>query len=192
MIILPPQIRGRCRFLSPFLQSHAFSIEVLDAGPGCTMSICDKPRVSLAADPLHVRSELAKVATKTSPARRALLKTWYFNRDLAQSLNAADKICACERSPEIYDTTQCVRIGWIDGNANSWVWNRRAAATAGINLTQDVEANATENRDQGATYDEFDAMDPPPRRTSGRRRTGSPTTEFHQQNERWRPRSSGR
>lgn len=35
----------------------------------------------------------------------------------------------------------------MDRNANSWVWNRRAAATAVVNLPQGLEANAAENKD---------------------------------------------
>lgn len=157
---LPPDMKTRCKFLTPFLQSHALSLEVLGGAGGYTKTVCDELKMNLARDPMHVRGQEVRVATETSPTRRALLKTWYYNRDIAQSLDSGDKICVCERALEIYDVTQRARIGWIDRVRNSWVWNRRAAATAGVTLPQDMDKDPEQNRhDDTKEEEKTDAKD---------------------------------
>lgn len=92
-----------------------------------------------------------RCAPETSPKRRAAVKIYYENRDLAQRLNPSYNFSECTCALELWDATGMVRLVWYNRDEGAWMWALAAARTCGVKTPHciDVDPASTLTAEQG-------------------------------------------
>lgn len=146
---LPVEVAMRIRWLQPFMTNQNVTLECLDLDDRAAKAVADKINISLRADSILIRGRPIWAAIETSPARKANVKVWYQNKDVAIGLNNDTALC-CVRAMEAWDRTCLVRVGFIDVTTSTWTRNRAAAKASGVRTPFDLgEENKFDEVPQG-------------------------------------------
>lgn len=80
---------------------------------------------------LMVKNKNIRAAVETPLARRSVLQSLFYARDkMAEAKRSS--WTACSRALEVWDSTQCRKLGWSQKDIVSGDWNKGATASAGL------------------------------------------------------------
>lgn len=134
-------MKARVKFLSTFMKNHSVSADILAARHSDAKMVCDLANLELRKRPVTVRNIDIKGAVETSPGRRRALRAYFEARDRARSLNPSPVFEECARSLGVWDSSACMRLGYVDRKAEEWVWDNIACATVGIKIPADISGD---------------------------------------------------
>lgn len=109
----------------PLMRNNSISMEALHAHNNTAKLLSDNVRDKIIKALPTVGDAEIKVAAET-----------------IERLNPDKRTTRCERALEVWDSTDIVRLGWIDRAATTWRWCTNALRTLGI-TTEKTEPGAT-------------------------------------------------
>lgn len=137
---VPEPYKPRVKFLSPYMKDHSVSAEILASGANDAKLISDRNNLELQKRPVTVNNVEITGAIETSPGRRRALRS-FDAHDIAKSTNPTHIFEECARSLALWDSTACIRFGYVDRKAEERVWDVIACATVGINIPADISGD---------------------------------------------------
>lgn len=146
---VPEVYKPRVKFLSHYMKNHSVSAEILAAGVNGAKLISDLINLELQKRPIMVTNVEIKGAFETSPGRRRAIRSNFDTRDIAKSMNPTYVFEECSRSLALWDSTACIRLGYVDRKAEDWVWDVIACATVGINIPADSSGDNNSDGEGG-------------------------------------------
>lgn len=158
---MSPQDNQQVRWLSPFVQNHQVSAEVLNAAQSDPKSLADRVALAITRNNITVKGAQLKTALEVNLQRRAVLRTWYSANDQIRDLNPQATFNFCERGLEIWDSTETVRIAWMDRKVGEVRRSSTGPRTLGINTPVNLdnpENEAKKQEDVAAEDEEDDKM----------------------------------
>lgn len=114
------------------MRSHSISLEVLDGGAGGTKKSCGRVNMMIKAKKMVIKNKNIRAAVETSPARRSILKSFFYARDKMAEANPSTSWTTCSRALGVWDITQSRKLGWFQRDIDRWIWNKKAIAAAGL------------------------------------------------------------